>query len=105
MIYITLVCNMGMSTSMLMNKMDKSAKERSLEVDIAAMADSNLPGSDRPTDILLLGPQLSFMPEGVRDRYKEKIPYIAVVDSMDYGMMNGEKVLDDALAMMKETGR
>ncbi|GLB29988.1 putative PTS system enzyme II [Lacrimispora amygdalina] len=100
MIYITLVCNMGMSTSMLMNKMRKSAIDRSLEVDIVAMADSNLPSSDRHTDILLLGPQLSFMLEGFKERYKDKIPYITVVNQMDYGMMNGEKVLDDALAML-----
>lgn len=100
MIYITLVCNMGMSTSMLMNKMRQSAQERSLEVDILAMADSSLPGSERPTDILLLGPQLSFMLDGFKERYKSKIPYIAVVNQMDYGLMNGEKVLDDALAMM-----
>lgn len=100
MIYITLVCNMGMSTSMLMNKMRQSAQERSLEVDILAMADSSLPGSERPTDILLLGPQLSFMLDGFKERYKNKIPHIAVVNQMDYGLMNGEKVLDDALAMM-----
>lgn len=102
MTYITLVCNMGMSTSMLMNKMQKSAQERSLEVDIVAMADSSLASSDRATDILLLGPQLSFMLEGFKERYKDKISHIAVVNQMDYGMMNGEKVLDDALAMLND---
>jgi len=99
MIYITLVCNLGMSTSMLMSRMRGSAKERALDVNIAAMADSNLPSTDRITDILLLGPQLSFVYDEFVDKYKN-IPYIAVIDQLDYGMMNGAKVLDDALALL-----
>ena len=50
------------------------------------------------TNVILLGPQVRFL----QDNIKEKVNMpVMVIDTMDYGMLNGKKVLDNALAEMK----
>ena len=105
MIYITLICCLGMSTSMLVDRMQKAAQQAGLEVDIAAMSDSAFNRSERKTDILLLGPQITYLLEEIEKVHGGGGMIIAVIDRVDYGMMNGEKVLKDALALLKEEGQ
>lgn len=100
MTYITLVCASGMSTSMMMSKMRKSAEAKGIEVDIEAMSEAHFRKSDRKTDILLLGPQVSYMLDDLKNEYGPKGVKVAVISMADYGMMNGEKVLDNALALL-----
>ena len=100
---IMLVCNAGMSTSMLVTKMLKAAEGRGIETPIWAVPLSEVDGEikNKEVDVLLVGPQVSFMLQ----EYKEKFEPDVKVDSinmMDYGTMNGEKVLDLALNMMGE---
>lgn len=100
MINITLICAAGMSTSMLMAKMEQSAIDRELDVHTIAMSESSFEGYSGSTDILLLGPQISYLEDEIRNKYEGSGMKIKVIDMMDYGMMNGEKVLDDALSMI-----
>ena len=51
------------------------------------------------TDILLLGPQVGYTLKKMQAKYGAKGIKMAVISSMDYGMMNGEKVLQAALKM------
>ncbi|MEQ3452110.1 PTS sugar transporter subunit IIB [Enterococcus cecorum] len=98
MVNITLICAGGFSTSMLMNKMKEAAAKKGVDVEIRAMAESNFEKFDGPTDVLLLGPQVGHL----LDQYQNKSENIkvSVIDMMDYGMMNGEKVLEDALSLL-----
>lgn len=48
----------------------------------------------------MLGPQLGFELEKFRDKGKEKDIVVHVIDIMDYGIMDGEKVLMDALKLI-----
>lgn len=98
MVNITLICAGGFSTSMLMNKMKEAAAKKGVDVEIRAMAESNFEKFDGPTDVLLLGPQVGHL----LDQYQDKSENIkvSVIDMMDYGMMNGEKVLEDALSLL-----
>lgn len=95
---ILLVCNAGMSTSMLVKKMQKVAEEKGIEVHIEAKpvveAKMNLNG----LDIILLGPQIRYEQENLQ-KVAGDTPVVPI-DMRDYGMMNGEKVLNDALAMI-----
>lgn len=100
MTYITLVCAAGMSTSMLMSKMKASAQNQGIEVQMVAMSESKFPTYTEPTDILLLGPQVSYLLESMKATYEPKGMKVEVINMMDYGMMNGEKVLKDALALL-----
>ncbi|OIM07360.1 PTS sugar transporter subunit IIB, partial [Oenococcus oeni] len=89
---VMLVCAAGMSTSLLVSKMQKAAKEQGEDVDIFATAASDADNkleSEQP-DILMLGPQVSYMLSQFKE--KVKIP-VEVINMQDYG----EKVLNQAL--------
>ena len=97
---ITLICCAGMSTSMLVNKMKISAEKKGIDVDILAMPDSRFANSGRKTDILLLAPQASYLFDEMKEKYGPKGIKIAVIDRMDYGMMDGDKVLNEAMSLL-----
>lgn len=98
--YITLVCAAGMSTSMLTSKMKESAQKQGEEVFVTAMSESSFAAYSEPTDILLLGPQVGYLFDKMKAAYEPKGMKVAIINMMDYGMMNGEKVLKDALALL-----
>lgn len=101
MIGITLVCAAGMSTSMLVKKMQDAAKEKNLEMEIRAMSESHFKTFRGQTDVLLLGPQVSFLFPDLKHTYEPQGMKVAVIELADYGMMNGKKVLDMALALLQ----
>jgi len=92
---ITLVCAGGFSTSLLVTKMEQAAKAKGVEVLIRATAESKFKSFENDTDVLLLGPQVSYLVDELKVKYKDI--KVGVIDSIDYGMMNGEKVLNYAL--------
>lgn len=100
---IMLVCSAGMSTSLLVTKMEKAAEERGLETDIFAVsaseADQQL--ATKSVDVLLLGPQVRFMKAQFEQKLAPKGIPLDVIDMRNYGMMDGAKVLDQALGLMK----
>lgn len=98
--YITLICAAGMSTSILMNKMQESAKAQGLDIKVIAMSESKFEEYDEPTEVLLLGPQIAYLEDEIREQYEPKGIKVAVIDMMDYGTLNGERVLKDALALL-----
>ncbi|MCC5894537.1 MAG: PTS sugar transporter subunit IIB [Alkalibacterium sp.] len=99
---IMLVCAAGMSTSMLVSKMQKSAEERGIDADIFAVsADEAVAKLEtRPVDVLLLGPQVRYMKGKFEAKAAEYDIAIDVINMQDYGMMNGENVLDSAMALI-----
>ncbi|QGS36066.1 PTS sugar transporter subunit IIB [Aerococcus viridans] len=93
---ILLVCSAGMSTSLLVTKMRNSAKEKGIEVEIDALPVAEASKAVDNVDIVLLGPQVRFQKETVEKLVKGRIP-VEVMDMRQYGMMNGEAILEDAL--------
>jgi len=91
---ILLICSAGMSTSLLVTKMEKAAAARGLDLTIYAHAASEAKRMLDKADIVLLGPQVRFM-KGEIDKLA-KVP-VQVIDMRAYGTMNGDKVIDDAL--------
>jgi len=97
---ILLACAGGYSTSMLVDRMRAVAKVKGLDVIIDATPESSINKLVEQADIIMLGPQLGHAEEGLRKKYGSKLP-ITTIDMMDYGMMDGEKVLDVALKLLK----
>lgn len=101
---IMLVCSAGMSTSLLVTKMQKAAEAKGIDSDIFAVSasdvDNNLANKD--VDVLLLGPQVRFMKADFEKRLEPKGIPLDVINMADYGMMNGEKVLDQAITLIGE---
>ncbi|OPJ55658.1 PTS sugar transporter subunit IIB [Alkalithermobacter paradoxus] len=99
MIRIGLFCAAGMSTSMLVEKMRKVAKEKGVEATINAYPESEMEKRVEEIDVALLGPQVKFMLSKAQGICQPKGVPVQVINTMDYGMMNGEKVLNEAIKM------
>lgn len=100
---IMLVCAAGMSTSMLVTKMQNVAKEKGLDAEIFAVAASEADKklASQTINVVLLGPQVRFMAKQFQEKLEPlKIP-VEVINMADYGMMNGVKVLEQAVQMME----
>lgn len=98
MIKVAVFCAAGMSTSMLVSKIKASASQKGIELDINAYPESEM---SKHTDVecVLLGPQIKFL-KGQADKIFNplNIP-VEVINTMDYGMMKGENVLNSILKL------
>ena len=94
---IMLVCNAGMSTSLLVQKMQNEAKTRGLDVEIEARPLAEAMEALDTADVLLLGPQIGYARSDFEKATDKPVDVIAMVD---YGRMNAPKILDDALAKL-----
>lgn len=91
---IILICAAGMSTSMLVTKMEKAAAEEGYECHIQAYAANEANNVIPSADIVLLGPQVRFNLKTFRAQYPDK--HIELIDMILYGTMNGKAVFDFA---------
>jgi|SRR5699024_1330709 len=100
---IMLVCAAGMSTSLLVTKMQKSAEEREIDADIFAFGASEVDEqlAKREVDVMLLGPQVRFMKDQLEKKVIGKDIPVEVIDMQDYGMLKGERVLQVALDLIE----
>ena len=92
---IMLACAAGMSTSLLVTKMQAAADEKGLEAEIFAVPAQEVDDIilEKKVDVLLLGPQVRYLLEQFTEKLKDKNIPIGVIPMVDYGMMNGSKVL------------
>ncbi|WP_213993569.1 PTS sugar transporter subunit IIB [Sodalis sp. dw_96] len=97
---IMLCCSAGMSTSMLVRKMQAEAEQRGLEIDIAAYGVSEFDEEFPHYQVVLLGPQVKYMLETLSAKAGAQGIPVAAIDMMDYGMQRGDKVLDFALSLI-----
>ena len=96
---IVLVCSAGLSTSMLVKRMEDAAKLEGLNVDILAVAESEVTKIQN-IDILMLGPQVRYLKSKFKSLEDSGIP-VTVIDTVKYGTMNGKAVLEDAKSLLK----
>ncbi len=97
---IYLVCNAGMSTSILVRKMQEAAEKQGLnDTHIEAFSVEILDEKVDTADVVLLGPQIRHMFEDVKKVVAGKCP-VEVIDMRDYGMIRGDKVLAKALKLV-----
>lgn len=99
MIVIKLFCASGMSTSVLVNKMRKAAADKGIEAEINAFPEAQISKHLDSMDVALLGPQIAFNLAKDKKVCEPKGIPVEVIPMIDYGMMNGAKVLDLALKL------
>ncbi len=84
---VLLVCAAGMSTSMLMKKMEAYAKDNGIDLEIAARSFSELKDpADDGYDCILIGPQISYQKDKVVAK-AQGLP-VDVIPMKDYGRQN-----------------
>ena len=84
---IMLACCLGMSTSVVVQKMKDAAKEQGKENKIAENVGN--------FDVLLLGPQVRHLQRKVKATVGDSAP-VAVIDALAYGRCNGAAILKQA---------
>jgi PTS system cellobiose-specific IIB component len=99
---IALVCEHGASTGLCVQKMIAAAKTMGVEAEIASYSVTQTVDLVKNMDVLLIGPQLSFRLGTLKSSYPEHANKFAVINPMDFGMMDGAKILKDAVALIKE---
>jgi len=87
---LLLVCNAGMSTSMLVSKIESAAKDQGIDIEVAAYP--------LEWDVVMLGPQVRHCLPQLQKA--TNITPIEVIDMKDYGLMNGANVLKKALEIV-----
>ena len=101
MIKIMLACSAGMSTSLLVSKMEASAKEAGLEAKIWAISEVNLADEITTCDVLLLGPQVRYVLTKAKKLAEPHGIPVEVINMMHYGRCDGKAVLERALELKK----
>lgn len=98
---ILLCCSAGMSTSLLVTKMEASAKAQGIDCKIWAVGSTDVMKEVEKADVLLLGPQVRYMVSQMREVcYPKGIP-VEAIHSIHYGLCNGEEVLKQAISLIK----
>lgn len=98
MVNILLCCSAGMSTSLMVSKMQSNAEERGIEAAIWAVPEAEAEANAEKADVILLGPQVRFLLDKIR-AVAGGTP-VDVIDMMAYGMMDAPKVLDQAIKLI-----
>ncbi|MCB5914762.1 MULTISPECIES: PTS sugar transporter subunit IIB [Dorea] len=98
---IRLFCAAGMSTSLLVKKMEEAAKEKGKDADIAAYPFTDMERVIEGVDVALLGPQVGYQLGRAKEICEPKGVPVDVIPMQDYGMCNGMNVLKFAYKLAK----
>lgn len=102
MINILLVCGSGASSGFVSQDMRKSAKARGLDVRIKAVSDSEILDYIEDFDILLIGPHIKHRESEIKEKVAPYGVKTAIIDTKYYAVLDGEGVLNQALALMEK---
>lgn len=97
---ILLVCNAGMSTSMLVTRMEKAAAAKGIDATIQAVPLTTAEKMITEWDVVMLGPQVRHCLNQLK-KVSGDVP-IEVINMKDYGLMNGENVLNRAIEIINK---
>ena len=98
---ILLCCCAGMSTSLLVTRMEAEAEKRGLEIKIWACSEKVFEEEFKkePADCVLVGPQIRYLLNTIK-KQAGGVP-VELIDMRTYGIMDGPKVLDMGLNLIK----
>ena len=88
---ILLVCSAGMSTSMLVKRVQDAAKIQNYEIEIDAFSISQARTIGHKWDVILLGPQVRYLLKEMKASFPNKP--VEAIEMRTYGRMDGEAVL------------
>ena len=97
---IVLLCAMGMSTSLLVKKLEKQAKLEGFDCEISAWSAFDVDTFSDETDLIVLGPQVRHRLTEFQDKNPGKT--VIALDTVLYGMMDAEKIMKLLKRELKE---
>lgn len=96
---IMLICAGGMSTSILMKKMEKWGVEKDRPLEVKAFGLSNYEENWKEFDVVLLGPQISYKMAEIQNSLPLKVSQI---QSFDYAVGNVENIMKQVDALLNK---
>lgn len=98
---IMLACSVGISTNVLVRKLQKEIIAQDIEWEVFAVPISEVKEELRKTavDVLLIGPQSQHYKEELNNLYGEEL-IISTISAADYGQMNAKSILDQILNLL-----
>jgi PTS system cellobiose-specific IIB component len=99
---ILLCCSAGMSTSLLVTKMEKAAAEQGIECKIWAVAVDTVRNHIGQADCMLLGPQVRYMLPQMKKLGADRGIQVDVINTVHYGTCNGAEVLKYAQKLVSQ---
>lgn len=102
MINILLACGIGASSGFMAASMRKIAKQKGLDVSVHAVSKSAVPDYSEKIDVLMLGPHFASEVPQYQDLLKDRGTVVASIDPDKYAELDGEGILEDALAFYQE---
>lgn len=97
---ILLACSSGMSTSLLVTKMEAYAESIGDEAKIWAVGQNQAKKDMAEADVVLIGPQMSFLKKELQKEAEQYNINVDVIDMMAYGLADGKKAYEQAIALM-----
>jgi cellobiose PTS system EIIB component len=94
---ILLACSSGMSTSLVVKKMEEAAKRRNITCTIWAVSQDKVEDEMKKADVLLIGPQMRFLKKKFEKMAEDIGISMDIINPMDYGRCNGDAILDAAI--------
>ncbi|MPN36101.1 PTS system cellobiose-specific EIIB component [bioreactor metagenome] len=88
---ILLICANGLSTSILMQKMEKWGKQKDIDLSVKAVPIGGYEGVYQDYDCILVAPQISYKLDEVKKNAVGKP--VGKIDSVDYGMGNVANIM------------
>ncbi|PCK20924.1 PTS sugar transporter subunit IIB [Bacillus pumilus] len=100
---ILLACSSGMSTSLLVTKMKAHAEAIGEEAEIWAVGQDQARKEMANADVVLIGPQMSFLKGDLQKEAKKYGIEVEVIDMQAYGLADGQKAYEQAVTLMGES--
>jgi PTS system cellobiose-specific IIB component len=104
-IRVLLVCAAGMSSSMLEDKIRKAAASAGRDIELKAIDSMSITFWDFEKDrmdVILVAPQVRFKKRGIAEKAEPQGTVVQDIDTVAYGMMDGEKILAQVLEAIKK---
>lgn len=94
-----LTCMAGMSTSIVVKKMQNYAFEEDLDIKIKVFTLAEAISESEGYDLCLVAPQVAYEFKKLSENMKCKV---MLIDKVDYGNVDGKAILDKAIAFYEE---
>lgn len=100
---ILLFCDAGMSTSIMVRKMQDVCDNHNMPFVVSAHPIARVVDvvEEKNPVIVLLGPQVKFLEDKTNKQLEKYNVPVDVIDSALYGAMNGEEVMKNVIRVLK----
>jgi PTS system cellobiose-specific IIB component len=104
-IRVLMFCAMGASSSLLAVKTEEAAKAKGLDVEMTLLSAAEAAIYDfraKPVDVVLIAPQVRFKKRSIAQAAAPLGIPVEDIESITYGMMDGEKLCEQIQRALKQ---